>query len=135
MRRAIPPGRCLRTAASRPPWEGKKGEPSKPVMPLDLNVRPVLDGNYIIPKTVDYIKRNAAAKKPFFVYVGYSEVHPPVIGNPEFVGKSTQRGGLYSDVIGEMDTRVGQIAGSLCQVAMVVRLTNPRRTSAASSAP
>src|SRR5208282_3292484 len=49
-------------------WEGKKGEPSKPVMPLDLNVRPILDGNYIIPKTVEYIKRNAAAKKPFFVY-------------------------------------------------------------------
>ena len=43
-------------------WEGKKGEPSKPVMPLDLNVRPILDGNYIIPKTVEYIKRNAAAK-------------------------------------------------------------------------
>jgi arylsulfatase A-like enzyme len=78
-------------------------------MPLDLNVRPVLDGNYIIPKTVEYIKRNAAAKKPFFVYVGYSEVHPPVIGNPDFVGKSSKRGGLFADVIAEMDYRVGQI--------------------------
>ena len=61
-------------------WEGKKGETSKPVMPLDLKVRPIVDGKYIIPKTVEYIKRNAAAKKPFFVYVGYSEVHPPIIG-------------------------------------------------------
>ena len=74
-------------------WEGKKGEPSTPVMPLDLNVRPIVDGNYIIPKTVEYIKRNAAAKKPFFVYVGYSEMHPPVIGNPDFVGKSTSAAG------------------------------------------
>ena len=90
-------------------WEGKKGEHSKPVMPLDLNVRPILDGSYIIPKTVEYIKRNAAAKKPFFVYVGYSQVHPPVIGNPDFVGKSTQRGGLFADLIGEMDYRVGEI--------------------------
>ena len=90
-------------------WEGKKGEPSKPVMPLDLKVRPVLDGQYIIPKTVEYIKRNAAAKKPFFVYVGYSQMHPPVIGNPDFAGKSTQRGGLFADVIAEMDYRVGQI--------------------------
>ena len=90
-------------------WEGKKGEPSKPVMPLDLNVRPIVDGKYIIPKTVEFIKRNAAAKKPFFVYVGYSEMHPPVIGNPDFVGKSTQRGGLFADVIAEMDYRVGQI--------------------------
>jgi arylsulfatase A-like enzyme len=90
-------------------WEGKKGQPSTPVMPLDLKVRPILDGNYIIPKTVEYIKRNAAAKKPFFVYVGYSEVHPPVIGHPDFVGKSAQRGGLFADIIGEMDYRVGQI--------------------------
>jgi arylsulfatase A-like enzyme len=90
-------------------WEGKKGEPSKPVMPLDLTVRPIVDEKYIVPKTIEYIKRNAAAKKPFFVYVGYSEVHPPVIGNPEFVGKSTKRGGLFADVIAEMDYRVGQI--------------------------
>ena len=90
-------------------WEGKKGEPSRPVMPLDLNVRPILDGNYIIPKTVEYIKRNAAAKQPFFVYVGYTEMHPPVIGNPDFVGKSEQRGGLFADIIAEMDYRVGQV--------------------------
>ena len=79
------------------------------MMPLDLNVRPILDGNYIVPKTIEYIKRNAAAKKPFFVYVGYSEVHPPVIGNPDFVGKSEKRGGLFADIIAEMDCRVGQI--------------------------
>jgi arylsulfatase A-like enzyme len=90
-------------------WEGKKGKPSKPVMPFDLKVRPILDGDYIIPKTVEYIKRNAAAKKPFFVYVGYSEMHPPVIGHPDFVGKSTQRGGLFADIVGEIDYRVGQI--------------------------
>ena len=94
-------------------WEGKKGEPSKPVMPLDLNVRPIVDEKYIIPKTVDYIKRNAAAKKPFFVYVGYSEVHPPFIPNPNFAGKSTQRGGVYADIIGEMDYRVGQILDAI----------------------
>jgi len=90
-------------------WEGKKGEPSRPVMPLDLAVRPIVDGEYVVPKTVEYIKRNAAAKKPFFVYVGYTEIHPPVIGHPDFVGKSTQRGGLFADIIGEMDYRVGQI--------------------------
>jgi arylsulfatase A-like enzyme len=90
-------------------WEGKKGQPSTPVMPLDLKVRPIMDGDYITPKTIEYIKRNAAAKKPFFVYVGYIEFHPPVIGNPDFVGKSTQRGGLYADLIGEMDYRVGQV--------------------------
>jgi arylsulfatase A-like enzyme len=94
-------------------WEGKKGEPSKPVMPLELNVRPIVDEKYIIPKTVDFIKRNAAAKKPFYVYVGYSEMHPPAIANPDFAGKSAQRGGLYADLLAEMDYRVGQVLDAL----------------------
>jgi arylsulfatase A-like enzyme len=89
--------------------EGKKGGPSKPVMPFDLKVRPRLDGDYLIPKTVDFIKRNATAEKPFFVYLGYSEMHPPVMGHPDFVGKSTGRGGLFADIVGEIDYRVGQI--------------------------
>lgn len=39
-------------------WEGKKREPSKPVTPLDLTVRLIVDEKYIIP-TIYYIKRNA----------------------------------------------------------------------------
>jgi len=89
--------------------EGRKGKPSAPVMPLDLNVRPIVDEKYIIPKTVDFIKREAAAKRPFFVYVCYSEMHPPVMANPNFASKSVERGGLYSDVIAEMDFRIGQV--------------------------
>jgi arylsulfatase len=94
-------------------WEGKKGQPSTPVMPLDLNVRGVVDEKYIVPKTVDYIKKQAAAKKPFFVYVGYSEWHPPIVPNPTFTGKSAERGGLYSDIIGEMDFHVGEILDAI----------------------
>ena len=93
--------------------EGRKGEPSKVVMDLDMKVRPIVDGQYLIPKTIDFIKRQAAAKKPFFVYLGYSEIHPPVACNPEFVNKSPQRQGLYSDCIAEMDYRVGQILDAI----------------------
>jgi arylsulfatase len=82
-------------------------------MPLDLNVRPIVDEKYIIPKTVDFIRRQAAAKKPFFVYVGYSEMHPPVMVNPNFVGKSTERGGVYADLMGEMDFHVGQVLDAI----------------------
>jgi arylsulfatase len=68
-----------------------------------------VDGHCIIPKTVGYIKRNAAANKPFFIYVGYSEVHQPEMANPNFANKSTQRSGLLADLIAEMDYRVGQV--------------------------
>ena len=94
-------------------WEGTKGQPSRPVMPINLSNRGIMDGTYIIPKTIDFIKRNAAAKKPFFVYVGYSEVHQPIIANPNFAGKSTQRGGVMADIFAEMDYRVGQIMDAI----------------------
>jgi len=47
----------------KPPmiWEGVKGQPSRPVMPLDLSVRPIVDKKYIIPKTIDFIRREVAA--------------------------------------------------------------------------
>lgn len=93
--------------------EGKKGRPSTPVMPFYLNVRPVIDEKYIIPKTIDFIKREAAAGKPFLVYVGYSEMHPPAIANSQFARTSTARGGLYSDIIGEMDFRIGQVLDAI----------------------
>jgi arylsulfatase len=94
-------------------WEGKKGEPSKSVMPLEEEVRPIVDEKYIVPKTVDYIKKNAAAKKPFFVYVGYSQMHPPMIVNPKYANKSTARSGAFADIIAEMDDRVGQIVDAV----------------------
>ena len=90
-------------------WEGKKGQESKPIMPLDLKVRPIVDEKYIVPKTIEYIKRNAAAKKPFFVYMGYSEIHEPIIPNPNYADKSSAISGYLTGVIEEMDFRIGQI--------------------------
>ena len=103
--------RGITAALDAPPHvlEGKKGEDSKVVMELDMKVRPIIDGEYLIPKTVDYIKKQAAANNPFFVYLGYSEMHPPVMCNPEFVGKSLKHSGMYADCIAEMDHRVGQV--------------------------
>jgi hypothetical protein len=51
-------------SGAEPPmiWEGRKGERSKPAMPLDLNARPIVDQKYIIPKTIEYIKREAARR-------------------------------------------------------------------------
>jgi arylsulfatase len=124
----------FKKAGVKPPmvWEGKKGQPSTPVMPLDLNLRPVVDEKYIIPKTIDFMKRQAAAKTPFFVYVGYSEMHPPAIPNPGFARKSEQRGGEYSDLIGEMDFRVGQILDAIKEAGIddntIVVLTSDNGT-------
>ena len=45
-------------------WEGRKGEPSKAVRDLDIEVRPFMD-EMIAQRTADYIARQAKAGKPF----------------------------------------------------------------------
>jgi arylsulfatase A-like enzyme len=81
------------------------------------------------------VKRNAAEKKPFFVYVGYTEVHPPIIANPDFAGKSDKRGGLYADIIAEMDYRVGEVLDAIKEAGVddntIVILSSDNRSGGA----
>ena len=45
--------------------------------------------------------------------MGYSELHEPIIPNPNFANKSTARSGRIADCIAEMDVRVGQIMDAI----------------------
>ena len=89
-------------------WEGKKGQKSTAVRPLDLEVRPLLD-ELIVGKATDYIKRAAVGDKPFFTYIALSHLHPPEVVHPDFDQTDPSRLGGYADIIAEMDYRVGQI--------------------------
>ena len=60
----------------------------------------------IADAAVDYIKRQAAAGTPFFLYVGWTHTHYPSLTAPEFTGKSTHR---YGDAMMELDHRTGQV--------------------------
>ena len=46
----------------------------------------------------------AAEQKP---NASFMHLHPPLAAHPDFLGKSG--GGLYADMLSEMDHRVGQI--------------------------
>jgi arylsulfatase len=98
-------------------WEGRKGQPSKPVRELDLEVRPLMD-EMIIKHTTDYIAKQANAGKPFFVYTALSHAHPPEKVHPDFDQKSPERMGAYSDMMAEMDFRVGQILDEIKQAGV-----------------
>ncbi len=93
-------------------WEGKKGEEQTAVRELNLEVRPFLD-EMITEKATDYIQRCAKDDKPFFTYVALSHVHPPEESHPDFRQTDPNRNLEYSDVIAEMDYRVGQILDSI----------------------
>ena len=53
------------------------------------------------------IVRNAARDRPFFLYLAHRSPHVPLEPAPEFVGRSA--GGLYGDVVEELDWSVGQV--------------------------
>lgn len=60
---------------------------------------------------VDFINRNK--EQPFFLYLAHSMPHVPLYVSEKFAGKSA--GGLYGDVIEEIDWSVGQVLDALKQ--------------------
>ena len=72
-------------------------------------VRPIVDEKYLVPKTVEFIKRNAAAKKPFFVYVRLLRGAPAGDRRTRISPTSPRAQRTFADIIAEMDYRVGQI--------------------------
>ena len=87
-------------------WTGKHGEASRKVKEFDLEARALLDGE-IVEKTVALVKARAEEGRPFFVYAALTQIHPPFLPHPDFVGKSGA--GVYADIQIQVDTYVGQI--------------------------
>jgi arylsulfatase A-like enzyme len=60
-------------------------------------------------ESLSFIERHR--DEPFFLYLAHSMPHVPIYASPEFEGKSP--GGLYGDVIEEIDWSVGQVLAKL----------------------
>ena len=60
-------------------------------------------------ETIEYIDRNR--DQPFFLYLSHNMPHAPLFASQAFQGKS--RGGVYGDVVEELDWSVGQIVEAL----------------------
>jgi arylsulfatase A-like enzyme len=86
--------------------EGRKGEKSRELSVYDLDQRRLIDAE-ITRRTIDFMKRNAAAGKPFYVYVPFTLVHFPTLPNRKFAGRTGN--GDWADALAEMDSNVGDI--------------------------
>ncbi len=65
-------------------------------------------------RVVDFIGRNK--EKPFFLYVAHTMPHVPLYVGEKF--KGTSAGGLYGDVIQEIDWSVGEILAALSKYGL-----------------
>ena len=86
--------------------EGRKGEKSRDLRIYDIKERRLIDAE-ITRRTIDFMQRQAQAKKPFYIYASITQPHLPTLPNPSFTGKTGN--GEWADMLAEMDHNVGQM--------------------------
>jgi arylsulfatase len=110
---AAPPGALL---ASGPQIvEGIAGGSLRAVKPFTTEVRANID-NELTDKSIEFMRRQKAAAKPFFLYLPFSMGHIPNLPSAQFKGKS--RIGNYGDKMMEGDFHVGQILDTLKELGI-----------------
>ena len=95
--------------------EATAGRPLRTVKPFTPEVRAEIDYE-LTDKAVDFMKRQKAAGKPFFLYLPFSMGHVPNLPAKAFAGKS--RIGNYGDKMMEGDFHVGQILDTLKELGI-----------------
>jgi arylsulfatase A-like enzyme len=90
--------------------EAKRGEPLKTVKPYTAEVRRDIDWE-LVDRGLDFMQRQKAAGKPFFLYLPISRTHFPNLPSMRFEGQS--RIGQFGDSLMEGDAIVGRMLDSL----------------------
>jgi arylsulfatase len=91
-------------------YDGKKGSDPKKVKVYNSVLRPEIDRE-CTDRAKDFIKRQAEAGKPFFVFLPYTQTHMPVVPSKEFAGKSGN--GNWGDVLMQIDAYTGELLDTL----------------------
>jgi arylsulfatase A-like enzyme len=90
--------------------DGKKGPVPKKVRPYRLDYRPLIDRD-LTNRAISFMKRQAGANKPFFVYLPYTATHFPTLPHPDFVGKSGN--GPWADLLMQIDSYTGDLLDTI----------------------
>lgn len=95
--------------------EGRKGEPSRNLEVYDQKTRRLIETE-ITRRTIDFMKRQVRASKPFYAYVPFTLVHYPTLAHPDFAGKTGY--GEFADSLAEMDHHVGQVIDAIGELGI-----------------
>jgi arylsulfatase A-like enzyme len=95
--------------------EATLGGPLRTVKPFTPEVRANID-NELVNKSIDFMRRQKATGRPFFLYLPFSMGHAPNLPSAQFKGKS--RIGNYGDKIMEGDNHVGRILDTLKELGI-----------------
>jgi arylsulfatase len=95
--------------------EGKKGEIPKKVRPYRLDYRPLIDRDLTV-RAISFMTRQAADKRPFFLYLPYTATHFPTLPHPDFVGKSGN--GPWADLLMQIDSYTGELLDTIDELGI-----------------
>ena len=90
--------------------EGRAGSPSGNVEVYDLDARRRID-EALVQRSLDFMQRQHAAGRPFFLYLPLTHLHFPTLPHRDFVGRTAH--GDFADSMVEMDHRVGQVVDAV----------------------
>lgn len=94
---------------------GDRGGPVRKVAPYDLEMRRQIDGD-LTRMACEFVEKNAAAGKPFFLYLPLTQMHFPTIPHRDFIGRTGA--GDFADSMVEMDHRVGQVIDCVAKAGL-----------------
>ena len=95
--------------------QSKKGEEPEQVRLYDLEARRHVDRE-ITDRAIDFLKRKAKQKEPFFAYIPYTQTHYPVLPHPDFKGRTGN--GRFADVLAQMDAYVGELLDTVDELGV-----------------
>jgi len=95
--------------------DGRKGSPPTRVRPYDLSYRPLIDRD-LTDRALDFMRRQASAGTPFFLYLPYTATHFPTLPHPDFAGRSGN--GLWADLLMQIDSYTGELLDTLDELGI-----------------
>ncbi len=93
----------------------KRGQKPKELEVYGRDKRRTIDRE-ITDKAIDFIKRKAKARQPFFAYLPYTQTHEPVDPHPDYYGKTGN--GSFADVLAQTDAYVGELLGTVDKLGL-----------------
>ena len=91
-------------------YKGKKGAPTQKVTEWNVGQRPLIDKD-LTDKSIKFMEQQVKAKKPFFLYLPYTQTHYPALPHPDFDGKTGN--GSWADVLAQVDAYNGMLLDAI----------------------
>ncbi|MEO2177348.1 MAG: arylsulfatase [bacterium] len=93
----------------------KRGQKPKELGVYNRAKRRTIDRE-ITDQAIDFIKRKAKARQPFFAYLPYTQTHEPVDPHPDFDGSTGN--GSFADVLAQTDAYVGELLDTIDKLGL-----------------